>query len=81
MEKVPKIGTGKCSGCGQSERLLDGACGECRKRYGRNCGYFMVRVRSDPRFAMMCYRALPGDHERKKFVEMFGDPRTSIAER
>lgn len=75
MGKIPRIETGECSGCGKEDRLLDGACGGCRKRHGKNCGYFMSRIRKEPRFALMCYNALPGDYERQRFVEMFGDPR------
>jgi len=77
MTNIPKIGTGKCSGCGKEDRLLDGACGECRKRHGKNCGYFMGRIRKEPRFALLCFRALEGNYERQRFIDMFGDPRDS----
>ena len=79
MNDIPRIGTGKCAGCEREDRLLDGACMECRKRHGRKCGLFMERIRRDPRFALMCYKALPGDSQRQRFVDMFGDPRKSAA--
>ena len=72
---VTEIGTGRCPGCLEEGRLVDGACVKCRTRFGRSCGRVMERVRSDPRFALLCYRALRDEEERRKFVEMFGDPR------
>lgn len=71
---MTEIRTGSCSGCQSVERLLDGACAGCRKKFGRGCGPIMQRVRSDPRFAKMCYDALKTDLEREKFVKMFGNP-------
>ena len=76
---MTEIRTGSCSGCQATDRLLDGACAGCRKKFGRNCGPIMGRVRSDPKFARMCYDVLKGDAERDRFVKMFGDPRDEAA--
>jgi len=66
---------GECPGCQGVKRLMDGACQDCRKRYGGNCGPVMRRVRTDPKFALACYHSLRNDAERERFVSMFGDPR------
>lgn len=73
--EVTKIGMGECPGCQETRRLVDGACPDCRKRWGNNCGPIMRRVRTDSKFALACYRSLRSDREREKFVTMFGDPR------
>lgn len=73
--KVTKIEMGECNGCKKSCRLVNGACPECRSKFGKNCGPIMARVRTEPKFALLCYRALNQDSDRDRFVLMFGDPR------
>ena len=72
MDGIPRIG--RCVGCQQSARLVRGACGECRGRFGEGCGPVMEEVRRRPEFARMCYRALRTNRTRERFVQMFGDP-------
>lgn len=75
--KVTKIEMGECNGCKNSCRLINGACSVCRIKFGKNCGPVMARVRTDSKFALLCYRALNKDNDRDRFVQMFGDPRQS----
>lgn len=78
MGEITSIGIGECVGCKEEARLVDGACPACRERWGSGCGRIMTKVRTEPGFALLCFRHLDSDAQRDKFIEMFGDPREAV---
>jgi hypothetical protein len=72
MAKVSEIG--KCAGCQKSRALVDGACKDCRDRFGERCGIQMRKIRQDPAFARRCYDYCETDTMKKRFTDMFGVP-------
>lgn len=72
-ETANVIRIGWCPGCRRRARLVDGACVQCRDRFGAGCGVLMTCIRVDREFARFVFSRVP-EENREAFLEMFGDP-------
>lgn len=64
---------GNCNGCKRFRKLDEGACGDCRKRFGPRAAEFLRRIRTEPAFAAVCYEQVV-DSKKASFIEWFGLP-------
>jgi len=76
IASVARIGT--CQVCQKMAKVTDDACDACRAQFNPKIGPMARRIRTEPRFHYLCYRAMTTDFTRSEFVKRFGEPSIEV---